>query len=147
MKIVLRKNVENLGKTGEIVVVKDGFARNYLLPRNLAFPATANYLRVLEEEKKQVVRTTEKKKKTAEELSVKLGNTSVTISVKVGEEDKIFGSVTSQMISDALKEKGFDIEKNTIVLDEQIKSLGIFEVKVNLFHEVSAVVKVWVVRE
>ena len=78
---------------------------------------------------------------------MKLNTVSVTIPVKVGEEDKIFGSVTSQMISNALTEKGFTIEKNKISLDEQIKALGIFEVKINLFPEVNAVIKVWVVRE
>ncbi|MSQ45811.1 MAG: 50S ribosomal protein L9 [Ignavibacteria bacterium] len=147
MKIVLRKDIETLGKIGEVVVVKDGYARNYLLPRNLAFPATPNFLRVFEEEKKQLVKSTDKKRKTAEELALKLNTVSVTIPVKVGEEDKIFGSVTSQMISNALTEKGFTIEKNKISLDEQIKALGIFEVKINLFPEVNAVIKVWVVRE
>ncbi len=147
MKIVLRKDIETLGKIGEVVVVKDGYARNYLLPINLAFPATPNFFRVFEEEKKQLVKSTDKKRKTAEELALKLNTVSVTIPVKVGEEDKIFGSVTSQMISNALTEKGFTIEKNKISLDEQIKALGIFEVKINLFPEVNGVIKVWVVRE
>ena len=126
MKIVLRKDIDKLGKTGEVVTVKDGFARNFLLPQNMAFPATPNYLRVLEEEQKQNARSDEKKRKTAEELALKLNSTSITIPVKVGEEDKLFGSVTSQMIADGLTEKGFSIEKNKIVIEEPIKSLGIF---------------------
>lgn len=147
MKVILRQDFETLGKIGEVVNVKDGYARNYLIPRSIAYRATASSLRALEEEKKQHGRQENKQLKDAEKLSVELEKLSVTIPMKVGEDDKLFGSVTSQMIADALKEKGFTIDKRTIELEEPIKTLGIFEVPVKLHTKVSARAKVWVVRE
>lgn len=147
MKVILRKDVETLGKLGDVVAVKDGYARNYLLPRKIAYRATASNLRTLEEEKKQHERQEQKQFKEAEKLSGQLERISVTIPMKVGEDDKLFGSVTSQMIADALNEKGFTIDKRTIELDEPIKTLGIFEVGVKVHSKVSAKAKVWVVRE
>ncbi len=147
MKVILRQDFETLGKIGEVVNVKDGYARNYLIPRSIAYRATASSLRALEEENKQHGRQENKQLKVAEKLSVELEKLSVTIPMKVGEDDKLFGSVTSQMIADALKEKGFTIDKRTIELEEPIKTLGIFEVPVKLHSKVSARAKVWVVRE
>ncbi len=147
MKVILRKDYETLGKIGEVVTVKDGYARNYLIPRSIAYRATTSSLRALEEEKKQHDRQEQKQFKDAEKLGVELEKLSVTIPMKVGEDDKLFGSVTSQMIADALKEKGFTVDKRTIELEEPIKTLGIFEVPVKLHSKVSAKAKVWVVRE
>ncbi len=147
MKVILRKNYDQLGKIGDLVEVKDGYARNFLFPRQIAYVATKGNIRALEEEKKQVAKKEIKDLEAAKLLAAELENVSITIPVKVGEEDKIFGSVTSQMISDALKEKSYEIEKRKIDLEEPIKALGIYDITVKLHSDVSAVVKTWVVRE
>jgi large subunit ribosomal protein L9 len=147
MKIILRQDYENLGKAGDIVNVKPGFARNYLLPRKIAYPAAPNYVRMLEEEKRQKQQRQRKEKKQAEELAVQLSSVSLTISASVGEEDKMFGSVTTQDIAEALKELGYEIDRRKIVLDEPIKALGIYSVPIKLYPEVEGNVKVWVVKE
>lgn len=147
MKVILRKNFDQLGKVGDVLSVKDGYARNYLIPRGIAYQATAGNIRSLEEEKKQILKRDAKELEAAQNLSVELEKVSVTIPVKVGEEEKIFGSVTTQMIADALKEKGFDIDKRKIEITEPIKALGIYSVSVKLHSSVVAAVKTWVVRE
>lgn len=147
MKIILRQNFEQLGTVGDVVDVKDGFARNYLIPRNIAYRATPGNLKALEEEKKNIARREEKAAKEAEKIAAQLASVSLTITMKVGEDDKLFGAVTSQMIADSLTEKGFNIDKRIIELEEPIKTLGIFEVPVKLHSKVTAKVKVWVVRE
>lgn len=147
MKVILRKNFEQLGQIGDVVDVKDGFARNFLIPRNIAFAAQKGNVRALEEEKKQLAKKKVKELQAAENLAAELEKVSVTIPVKVGEEDKIFGTVTTQMISDSLKEKGHDIDRRRIEIVEPIKSLGIYSVNIKLHPSVTAVVKTWVVRE
>ncbi len=147
MKVILRKNFDQLGKIGEIVNVKDGYARNYLIPRQIAYQATAGNIRALEEEKKQILKKEAKELEAAQRIAAELEKVSITIPVTVGEEDKIFGSVTNQMIADALKEKGHDIDKRKIEITEPIKSLGIYSVSIKLHPSVSAIVKTWVVRE
>ncbi len=147
MKIILREDYENLGSAGEIVQVKPGYARNYLIPKKIAYPASPNYLKILEEEKKQKQQRSLKEKKVAEELAKKFENASVTISVSVGEEDKMFGSVTSQDIAASLKEQGFEIDRRKIQLEEPIKELGIYSVPIKLHTDVVAQIKVWVVKE
>ena len=147
MKVILRQNYNKLGNIGDVVDVKDGFARNYLIPRSIAFRATEGNLKALEQEKKQLARKEEKVIQDSEKLAAQLGSVSLTITMKVGEDDKLFGAVTSQMISESLTEKGYTIDKRIIELEEPIKTLGIFEVPVKLHAKVSAKVKVWVVRE
>lgn len=147
MKVILRKNFDQLGKVGEVVNVKDGYARNFLIPRQIAYQATAGNIRALEEEKKQIQKKDAKELEEAQKLQVELEKVSVSIPVKVGEEDKIFGTVTSQMIVDSLKEKGFDIDKRKVEITEPIKALGIYSVTVKLHANVIATVKTWVVRE
>ena len=147
MKVILRQNYEPLGQVGDVLDVKDGYAHNFLLPRKIAYIALSGNLRALEEEKKAVVKKARHELHAAESLSTELEKISITIPVQVGEEDKIFGTVTSQMIADNLKEKGFDIDKRKIEIDEAIKTLGIYSVNVKLHPSVSAKVKVWVVRE
>ncbi len=147
MKVILRKDVETLGKVGEVITVKDGYARNYLIPRSIAFAANESNVKALEEEKKQQSRKLEKAKKSSETLAGEMEKTSVTIKMKVGEDDKLFGSVTSQMIADALKEKGINLDKRQIELEDTLKSLGIFDVNVKLPGGVAGKVKVWIVRE
>ena len=147
MKIILRKNYDQLGKIGDLVDVKNGFARNFLLPRQIAYIATKGNVRALEEEKHQLAKKEVKELEAAKILGAELETVSITIPVKVGEEDKIFGSVTSQMIADALKEKKYDIDRRKIDLEEPIRALGIYSVNVKLHPEVTTVVKTWVVRE
>jgi large subunit ribosomal protein L9 len=147
MKLLLRQDYETLGKRGDIVTVKEGFARNYLLPKGIALAATASGQRVLEDEKNRLVRQQEKDKRQAETLSKELEAVSVTAVVAVGEEDRVFGSVTSQTIADLLQEKGHTIDKRKIVLDEPIKALGVYSVPVKLHPEVEVKIRLWVVKE
>lgn len=147
MKVILRQNIDKLGKIGQIVDVKDGYALNYLIPKGFAYVAVKGNVEALEEEKKVVEKRNQQELKAAETLASELEKISVTIPVQVGEEDKIFGSVTTQMIADALKEKGHDIDKRKIEMEEQIKTLGIYNVNIKLHPSVSAKIKVWVVRE
>ena len=147
MKVILRKNFNQLGQVGDLVDVKDGYARNFLVPRQIAYPATAGNLRALEEEKKQIANKESKNLAVANEFSTELEKVSVTIPVTVGEDDKIFGSVTSKMIGDALQEKGFEIDHRKIEIEEPIKSLGIYSVKIKIHADVTATVKTWVVRD
>jgi large subunit ribosomal protein L9 len=147
MKVILRKNFDQLGKVGDVVNVKDGYARNYLIPRQIAYQATVGNIRALDEEKKQIQKRDAKELEEAQKLQVELEKVSVTIPVKVGEEEKIFGTVTSQMIVDGLKEKGFELDKRKVEITEPIKALGIYSVAVKLHSNVTATVKTWVVRE
>ncbi|GMU95714.1 MULTISPECIES: 50S ribosomal protein L9 [Ignavibacterium] len=147
MKVILRQNIDKLGRIGQIVDVKDGYALNYLIPKGFAYVAVKGNVKALEEEKKIVEKRNQQELKAAEMLASELEKISVTIPVQVGEEDKIFGSVTTQMIADALKEKGHDIDKRKIELEEQIKTLGIYNVNIKLHPSVSAKIKLWVVRE
>lgn len=147
MKVILRRDHETLGKIGDLVDVKNGYARNFLLPRGIAYAALKGNIKALEEEKKSVEKRNLQELKAAESLSAELETVSVTIPVQVGEEDKIFGTVTTQMIADALKDKGYDIDKRKIEIEEPIKSLGIYGVSVKIHQNINAKIKVWVVRE
>ena len=147
MKIILRQDHETLGKLGEVVDVKDGYARNFLIPKRIGFQATPGNLRALEEEKKQNAAKQQKEINTAKKLAEEIEKISVTLPMKVGEDDKLYGSVTNQMIAEALKEKGFTIDKRHIEMDDSIKALGIYTVNVHLHTGVDGKVKVWVVRE
>ncbi|RMH63203.1 MAG: 50S ribosomal protein L9 [Calditrichaeota bacterium] len=147
MNIILRQDYQGLGEAGEEVKVKDGFARNFLIPQGIAFLANAQNRKRFENEQKQRSWKQEKEKQQAEELAKKLENVSCTISVQVGEDDKLFGSVTAQNIADSLKEQGFEMDKRKILLDEPIKALGIYTVNIKLHKDVEGSVKVWVVKE
>jgi len=147
MKVILRKEHEKLGQVGTVVEVKNGYARNYLIPKGVAYPASDSSMRALDEEKKQADRRKAKDLKASEKVAAELEKVSITLQMKVGEDEKLFGSVTSQMIGDALKEKGFDLDKRTIELEEPIKALGIYTINVRLHQNVTGKVKVWVVRE
>ena len=147
MKVILREDVENLGKTGEIVDIANGYGRNYLLPRGLAVQASTKNIRELEHQKKLIQALQEKKKLESEDVAKKLGSLSCTIARKVGEEDKLFGSVTARDIKDVLKEEGIEIERKRILLEEPIKKLGVYTVPVQLHPDVVGNVKVWVVKD
>lgn len=147
MKIILTKDVEKLGKAGDIVKVKDGYARNYLIPRALGVAATATTLKLAEQLKAQENKKAKKAELQAQSLAKKLKDISVTATMKAGEEDKLFGAVTAQIIADLLAEKGIEINKHDILLDEPIKELGVYDVPVKAGAGVKAEIKVWVVKE
>jgi len=147
MEVILSQNIDKVGESGQAVKVKDGFARNFLIPNGLAVPLTAGNLKKLEQEKQRKILQSDKVRKEAEGLKERLTNLSLTIPVLVQEEDNLYGSVTPMDIAAALKEEGFDIEKNSIILNEPIKSLGIYEIPVKLHPEILATVKVWVVKK
>jgi len=147
MKIILKEDFENLGKVGEVVEVKDGFARNYLIPKQVALQATQQNLKIIDQEKARNKIKLSKDKRDAELLAEQLKEVSLTANVQVGEEDKIFGAVTSQNISELLSSKGFEIDKRKIQLEEPLKALGVFEVPIKLHIEVEAKIKAWVVKE
>ncbi|HXX63631.1 MAG TPA: 50S ribosomal protein L9 [Bacteroidota bacterium] len=147
MKVILRKEHEKLGQVGAVVEVKDGYARNFLIPKGIAFEASNGSMRALEEEKKQASRRQTKELKASSKMAAELEKLSITLQMKVGEDEKLFGAVTSQMVAEALKEKGFEIDKRIIDLAEPIKALGIYNVDVKLPQNVTGKVKVWVVRE
>lgn len=147
MKIILREDYEQLGKAGDIVEVRRGFANNYLIPKGIAYIAKDGNIRRVQEELKQKAQRSNKEKAAAEQLAKKLEEVSVTLAVSVGEGDKMFGSVTNQDIADNLAQQGYDIDRKKIVLEEPIKQLGIYSIPVKLHPEVEAQVKVWVVKE
>lgn len=147
MKIILRSDYESLGTAGDVVTVKNGFARNFLIPQGHAVLATAKNMKLLEDERNRANRDQKKQLAEAETLSKELDKLSVTATVAVGEEDKVFGSVTAQDIADLLKEKEFEIDKRKILLDEPIKALGVYNIPVKIHSEVEASVRVWVVKE
>jgi len=147
MEVILNKDVDRIGKAGQVVKVKDGFARNFLIPNGLAVPLNAVNLKKLEEEKHQKNQQLEKAKQEAMELSDKLARLSLTIPVLTHEEDKLYANITSQDLATALGEEGFNIDKNLIALDAPIKALGIYEVPVKLHPEIPAKVKVWIVKK
>ena len=147
MKVILTETLDTLGEAGAIVDVKDGYARNFLLPRKLALVASKSNMSVFEEENRQRDAQDSKAKREAEILAKTLEKASCTVPVAVGEGDRIFGSVTAQAISDLLVEQGFDIDRRAVVLEEPIRALGVYDVPIRLHAEVEAPVKVWVVKE
>jgi large subunit ribosomal protein L9 len=147
MKVILKDDVEKLGKCGEVVEVKDGYGRNFLIARKLAIPATKGNLRAIREVTKQKEIRDLKKKRQEERLKIQLEKISCTAEVRVGEEDRVFGSVTAQDVSELLKEKGFEINRHKILLENPIKALGVYTVPVKVSSDVVANLKVWVVKK
>lgn len=149
MEVILTKDSGKFGKTGQVIKVKDGFARNYLIPNGLAVPLTSQNMKKLEQENQARAMKLEKTRKEYEGLKAKLESLSLTMPVltKEKEEDKIFGSVSTQEIISALSEEGITIDKSSIILDEPLKSLGIYEVPIKLGLEITAKLKVWIVKK
>ncbi len=147
MKVILRESLSNLGTAGSVVNVAAGYARNYLIPRNIAIPATPVNMKVFEHEKRSIEVRREKMHKESETLKAKLEKISCSISKKVGDQDKLFGSVTTQDIEKAFAAEGFQIDKKDILLADPIKALGVYTVPIRLFEDIIANTKVWVVRE
>ena len=147
MDVILREDVEKLGHAGEVVTVKDGYARNFLLPHGLAYLATDGNRRRLDEEQRQRDRRAAAEVSGARDVAAKLQAVSISFTMKAGEGDKLFGSVTAGDIADRLKAEGFEVYRKAVELEEPIKALGIYTVNVKLHQSVTGKVKVWVVRE
>jgi len=147
MKVFLKEDVKSLGKIGDVVNVSDGYARNFLLPQKLAVEANTKNIKEFEHNKRTIQEKAAKVRDTNKALSDRISALTLTIRAKAGEEDRLFGSVTSMDIAEALKAEGFDIDKKKIVLEEPIKRLGNFSAEVKVHHEISAAVKISVVPE
>jgi len=142
MKIILLQDIDNLGEEGQVVTVKNGYGRNFLIPKGMALLATPSAIKAWEEERRQASRKHAKKKEDAEILAREIESVDLVITAKVGEENRIFGSVTSQDISDALAGHGVHIDRRKIHLDDDIRLLGVYTATVKVGTEVSCQVKV-----
>lgn len=147
MKVILREKIEKLGDVGDIVRVKDGYARNYLIPRGMVVQATAGNLNAVKALQNQLASREQKATAYLQDLADELSKLKLSAPVKVGEEDRLFGSVTAITVSDLLKEQGFDVDRKAILLEEPIKSLGVHNVVVKLHAEVETEIKVYVIKE
>ncbi len=148
MDVILRQAVEKLGQPGDVVKVSPGFARNYLRPRGIAYAATAGNLKRIAQEKARLEAAEDERRGSAQGLATKLENVSLTFSARVGEEGKLFGSVTASDIAEQLHAQGFDmVEKRQIDLHEPIKALGVYRVPVRLHADVKPEIKVWVIKQ
>jgi len=147
MDVILREDIDKLGSRGQVVQVASGYARNFLLPKRLAVPATEANKKIVEQERQSHLRKEAKQKTEAEDLGKMMTGVTVTISQKAGENDQLFGSVTSKDVAEALEQKNFTIDRRKIQLDEPIKQLGEHKVVVRLHRDVTAEVTVNVVRE
>ena len=147
MEIILREDVQHVGKAGEVVKVKDGFARNFLLPKGLAYPATEGNKKKITFEAARIMKVRAAEKDAAQVIADKLAQVQLTFSVKVGEEDKLYGSITAADIQRRLAEAGHDVDKRQIDLPEPIRALGEFKVGVKIHADVRPEVQVTVVKE
>ncbi|HPM42948.1 MAG TPA: 50S ribosomal protein L9 [Candidatus Omnitrophota bacterium] len=147
MKVILLQNVDRLGKIGDVVNVKEGFARNFLIPQKKASVATEGNVKLLEALKKKKAVEEKKILDSAKVLAEKIAGMSLTMPAQAGEEEKLFGSISGDMIAKSLADEGVKIDKKDIVIDEPIKKLGVFQVTVKLHPEVKASLRVWVVKQ
>jgi large subunit ribosomal protein L9 len=148
MEVILRDDIDNLGKCGEVLDVKDGYARNFLIPRGLAVRATKAGKRIIEEENQQHKMRARKIKRNLEGTANKMKGISCTITVQASEEDRLYGSVTASDIAEAITKQGeVEVSQKQVVLEEPIKILGVYTVTIRLHKEVEVPVKVWVVKE
>ncbi len=147
MKVILKDDVQGLGKAGQIVNVKDGYARNYLLPRGLALIADEKNVKLLEIQKKKFEEEAKKRRQDAESVAQRLSELQLTIKAKAGEDQKLFGSITAKDIAEALQKEGFSVDKKQVVILEPIKRVGDYEIEIKLQKGISAKLKVNVVAE
>jgi large subunit ribosomal protein L9 len=147
MKIILREDVEKLGKAGDVVKVADGFGRNYLIPRQLAVPANVRNLKTLEHDRRTIEARVKKSLKSAETLAARLSSVSVTITAKAGEEGKLFGAITSRDIAEAMDKAGVPVDRKTVLLQDPIKQLGDYKVKIKAGSDLHPEISVSVVAE
>jgi large subunit ribosomal protein L9 len=141
MEIILRETIDNLGRAGQVVKVADGYARNYLLPKKLAYVASAGNLKVIEAERQSLLRKEAKQQEDAQKLLQLLEAVEITIRRKVGEHDVLYGSVTNSDVADELEKKGFQIEKRKIHMEDHVKTVGEFSIPIRLFKDVTAHIK------
>src|SRR3954452_23938756 len=146
MEVILRQAVENLGKPGDVVKVSNGYARNFLLPHGVAFEATPGNLKRIQQEKDRLEAAENERRDAAQGLATKLEQVQLTFSARVGEEGKLFGSVTTADIAQQLESQGFHIEKRQIDLHEPIKALGVYKVPLRLHADVKPEIRVWVIK-
>ena len=147
MEVILRQAVDNLGHPGDVVTVSNGYARNYLLPRGVAFQATEGNKKRISLEKARLEAAEGQRRSSAEDIAKKLEEVSITFAARVGEEGKLFGSVTTGDIADQLAAQGFNIEKRLVDLHEPIKALGVYRVPIKLHADVKPEIKVWVIKQ
>jgi len=147
MNVILKSDIKGLGKAFDVVKVRDGYGRNWLMPQGLAVIATAGNLKSVETEKRRQAQRDAKRKSEAEQLAAKIGSMSLTVSVRVHDGDKLYGNVGAPEVHAKLAEAGVQIDKSAILLEEPISALGVFHVPVKLHAEVEAKVKVWVVKQ
>lgn len=147
MEVILRQAVDNLGQPGDLVKVSPGYARNFLLPRGVAYEATPGNLKRIAQERARLEAAEAERRSGASDVAKKLEEVSLTFSARVGEEGKLFGSVTAADIAQQLEAQGFAIEKRQIDLDEPIKALGVFRVPIKLHPDVKPEIKVWVIKQ
>jgi large subunit ribosomal protein L9 len=145
--VILRRKVDNLGDVGDVVSVKRGYARNYLLPQGLAYAETDQNRRLLEQERSAALMAEERDRSNARQIADRLDGVSITFSMLAGEEGKLYGSVGPRDIAAKLSEEGFDIHGRHVVLKEPIKALGVYSVLIRLYPDVEASTKVWVIKE
>ena len=147
MEVILRQAIENLGNPGDVVDVKAGYARNYLLPRGLAYEATAGNLKRIAAERQRLEAAESTRRESARDLAKRIEEVSLTFSARVGEEGKLFGSITATDIAHQLETQGIAVEKRQVDLHEPIKTLGVFRVPVRLHADVRPEVRVWVIKQ
>ena len=147
MQVILLQDVKGLGKEGDVVKAKDGYARNYLIPRKIAALYTPGAVRALEVKRKKALQAAEKEREKAKGLAKTISQLSLTIPMESGVDDALFGSVTTDAISRALKQEGVDIDKKNITITDPIKKLGIYNVGVELHPEVKETLRIWVVKK
>ncbi|TVQ90962.1 MAG: 50S ribosomal protein L9 [Deltaproteobacteria bacterium] len=146
MRVILKKEVQNLGEAGDIVNVKPGYGRNYLIPRGLAIPASEGSIKQVEHQQRLAEAIRKQQLEAARAIGAKLSGTSITIRREAGDDDKLFGSVTNRDIADALGAEGVEVDRRTILLEDNIRTLGLFQVPVRVHREVTALVKVYVMK-
>ncbi len=147
MEVILSQDVQDVGKVGEVIKVKDGYARNFLIPRKLAFFATKGNLKRVESQEKKRKTQFEQEKKKAEDLAQKLSKVSCTVNVEVNDLNKLYGAISEPDIAKALEVEGFTIDRKDIIIEKPIEELGIFEVGVKLHSEVTAKIRLWVTKK
>ena len=147
LKIILLKDVEQLGQAGDVVQVADGYGRNFLIPQRQAVVASDANVAQFDTWRKEHEAAADRERKMAEDFGKKLEKDSLTAVVRVGEEDRLFGSVTSQNITALLKEKGYEVDRRAVELEEPIRALGVYNIEVRLHPQVTSSVKLWVVKE
>ena len=147
MEVILRQAIDNLGHPGDLVKVSPGYARNFLLPRGLAYEATPGNIKRIAQEKARLEAAEGERRSAAEEVAKRLEEVSITFAARVGEEGKLFGSVTTADIAAQLAAQGFEIEKRQIDLHEPIRSLGVYRVPIRLHADVKPEIKVWVIKQ